>query len=149
MLRWFPRFQVATTCFLCSPPDLNLVVINFIFCIHVKQPLPPGNNSIAVNNNNNNNNNNKDVFPLLPASCDFVCYLTSPYLFPSFSCSIVFYLPTPWSLTAAFFPLHSLSLPGSSYPHNVTTAHQHTIVAPLDGAVDILRIYLFCVEIEL
>ena len=24
-LRWFPRFQVATTCFSCSPPDLNLV----------------------------------------------------------------------------------------------------------------------------
>jgi len=22
MLRWFPRFQVATTCILCSPPDL-------------------------------------------------------------------------------------------------------------------------------
>jgi hypothetical protein len=20
MLRWFPRFQVATTCFSCSPP---------------------------------------------------------------------------------------------------------------------------------
>ena len=36
MLRWFPRFQVATTCFLCSPPDLNLVVTNFIFCLHVK-----------------------------------------------------------------------------------------------------------------
>ena len=36
MLRWFPRFQVATTCFLCSPPDLNSVVTNFIFCIHVK-----------------------------------------------------------------------------------------------------------------
>ena len=36
MLRWFPRFQVATTCFLCSPPDLNLLVNNFIFCIHVK-----------------------------------------------------------------------------------------------------------------
>ena len=35
-LRWFPRFQVATTCFSCSPPDLNLLVINFIFCIHVK-----------------------------------------------------------------------------------------------------------------
>ena len=35
-LRWFPRFQVATTCFSCSPPDLNLVVTNFIFCIHVK-----------------------------------------------------------------------------------------------------------------
>src|SRR5215475_3622417 len=26
MLRWFPRFQVATTCFSCSPPDLNSVV---------------------------------------------------------------------------------------------------------------------------
>ena len=36
MLRWFPTFQVATTCFSCSPPDLNLVVTNFIFCIHVK-----------------------------------------------------------------------------------------------------------------
>ena len=36
MLRWFPRFQVVTTCFSCSPPDLNLVVTNFIFCIHVK-----------------------------------------------------------------------------------------------------------------
>ena len=29
MLRWFPRFQVATTCFSCSPPDLNLLVTNF------------------------------------------------------------------------------------------------------------------------
>ena len=36
MLRWFPRFQVATTCFSCSPPDLNLLVTNFIFHIHVK-----------------------------------------------------------------------------------------------------------------
>jgi hypothetical protein len=36
MLRWFPRFQVATTRFSCSPPDLNLLVTNFIFCIHVK-----------------------------------------------------------------------------------------------------------------
>ena len=35
MLRWFPRFQVATTCFSCSPPHLNLLVTNFIFCIHV------------------------------------------------------------------------------------------------------------------
>ena len=25
MLRWFPTFQVATTCFSCSPPDINLV----------------------------------------------------------------------------------------------------------------------------
>ena len=36
MLRWFPKFQVATTCFSCSPSDLNLVVTNFIFCLHVK-----------------------------------------------------------------------------------------------------------------
>jgi len=36
MLSWFPRFQVATTCFSCSPPELNLLVTNFIFCIHVK-----------------------------------------------------------------------------------------------------------------
>jgi hypothetical protein len=25
MLRWFPTLQVATTCFSCSPPDVNLV----------------------------------------------------------------------------------------------------------------------------
>jgi len=36
MLRWFPRFQVATTCFSCRPPDLNLVVTNFMFCLHIK-----------------------------------------------------------------------------------------------------------------
>ena len=36
MLRWFSRFQVATTCFSCIPPDLNLLVTNFIFCVHVK-----------------------------------------------------------------------------------------------------------------
>jgi len=36
MLRWFPRFQVATTCFSCSPPDLNLLVTSFTFCMRVK-----------------------------------------------------------------------------------------------------------------
>ena len=36
MLRWFPKFQVATTCFSRSPTDLNSVVTNFMFCIHVK-----------------------------------------------------------------------------------------------------------------
>jgi len=36
MLRRFPTFQVATTCFSCSPSDLNLLVNNFTFCIHVK-----------------------------------------------------------------------------------------------------------------
>ena len=36
MLRWFPSFQVATTCFSCSPPDLNLLVTNLMFCLHVK-----------------------------------------------------------------------------------------------------------------
>ena len=53
MLRCFPTFQVATTCFSCSPPDLNSVVTDFMFCLHVKQPLPSGNNPISVNNNNN------------------------------------------------------------------------------------------------
>jgi len=32
MLRRFPTFQVATTCFSCSPSDLNLIVTNFILC---------------------------------------------------------------------------------------------------------------------
>ena len=36
ILRYFPRFQVASTCFSCIPPDLNLLVTNFIFCIYVK-----------------------------------------------------------------------------------------------------------------
>jgi len=32
MLRWFPSFQVASTCLSCSPPDLNfLVTFFFIF----------------------------------------------------------------------------------------------------------------------
>ena len=35
-LRRFPTFQVATTSFSCSPPDLNLLVTNFVFCLHVK-----------------------------------------------------------------------------------------------------------------
>ena len=58
MLRRLPTFQVATTCFSCSPPDLNLnlSLTSFILCLHVKQPLPPGDSPIAVYNNNNNNN---------------------------------------------------------------------------------------------
>jgi len=36
MLRWFPKFQVATTSSSYSHPDLNLLVTNFVFCIHVK-----------------------------------------------------------------------------------------------------------------
>jgi hypothetical protein len=48
MLRWLPRFQVATTCFSCSPPDLNLLVTNFIFCVHAKWPLPPGDIIIII-----------------------------------------------------------------------------------------------------
>ena len=36
MLRCFSRFHVATTCFQCSPPDLNLLVTNFISFLHVK-----------------------------------------------------------------------------------------------------------------
>jgi len=49
MLRWFPAFQVATTYFSCSPPDLNLLVTDFMFCLHGKSWLPPGDNPIAVN----------------------------------------------------------------------------------------------------
>ena len=30
MLRWFPSFQVATTCLSCSPPDLNFLVTFFL-----------------------------------------------------------------------------------------------------------------------
>ena len=36
MLRWFPSFQVATTCLSCSPPDLNSLVTFFPhICVHV------------------------------------------------------------------------------------------------------------------
>ena len=31
MLRWFPTFQVATTCFSCSRPELNFLDPYFIF----------------------------------------------------------------------------------------------------------------------
>jgi len=31
MLRWFPSFQVASTCLSCSPPDLNFLVTFFFF----------------------------------------------------------------------------------------------------------------------
>ena len=38
MMRWLPTFQVATTCFSRSLPDLNLNLSlnSFIFCLHVK-----------------------------------------------------------------------------------------------------------------
>ena len=35
MLRWFPSFQVATTCLSCSPPDLNFLVTFFSFFMFV------------------------------------------------------------------------------------------------------------------
>jgi NAD-dependent dihydropyrimidine dehydrogenase PreA subunit len=31
MLRWFPSFQVATTCLACSPPDLNFLATFFLY----------------------------------------------------------------------------------------------------------------------
>ena len=31
LLRWFPSFQVATTCLSCSPPELNFLVTFFFF----------------------------------------------------------------------------------------------------------------------
>ena len=36
MLRWFPPFQGASTCFSCSPPDLNSVVSNCLLSCYVK-----------------------------------------------------------------------------------------------------------------
>ena len=35
MLKWFPSFQVATTCFSCSPPDLNFLVTFFFIFVYV------------------------------------------------------------------------------------------------------------------
>jgi hypothetical protein len=44
MLRWFPRFQVATICFSCSPPDLNvnLLVISFVYLYTCKITIATG-----------------------------------------------------------------------------------------------------------
>jgi len=33
MVRWFPRLQVATACFSCSPPDLNFLDPYFLFML--------------------------------------------------------------------------------------------------------------------
>jgi hypothetical protein len=49
MLRWFPPFQVVSTCFSCSPPDLYSVVTNCLLSYYVKWPLPQGDNPTAVN----------------------------------------------------------------------------------------------------
>jgi len=35
MLRWFPSFKVATTCYSCRLPDLNFLVTFFFFFIFV------------------------------------------------------------------------------------------------------------------
>ena len=35
MLRWFPSFQVATTCFSCIPPDLNFLVTFFFISVYM------------------------------------------------------------------------------------------------------------------
>jgi hypothetical protein len=32
MLRWFPSFQIVTTCFSCSPPELNFLVLISYLC---------------------------------------------------------------------------------------------------------------------
>ena len=36
MLRWFSSFQVATTCFSCSPSDLNFPSYLSHICVHAK-----------------------------------------------------------------------------------------------------------------
>jgi len=33
ILRWFPKLQVVTACFSCSPPDLNFLDPYFIFML--------------------------------------------------------------------------------------------------------------------
>jgi len=40
MLRWFPRLQVATACFSCSPPDLNFLDPYFIFMYKKRKAVP-------------------------------------------------------------------------------------------------------------
>ena len=35
MLRWFPSFQVATTCLSCSPPELNFLVTFFFIFVYM------------------------------------------------------------------------------------------------------------------
>jgi len=35
LLRWFPSFQVATTCFSCSPPDLKFLVTFFFVFLYM------------------------------------------------------------------------------------------------------------------
>ena len=35
-VRFYPNLNIATSCFSCSPPDLNSVVTDFMFCMHVK-----------------------------------------------------------------------------------------------------------------
>jgi len=35
MLRWFPSFQVATTCFSCSFPNLKFLVTFFLIYIYI------------------------------------------------------------------------------------------------------------------
>jgi hypothetical protein len=47
-----PKIPFGTTCFSFTTPDLNLLVNIFIFCIRVKQTLPPCDNKMGDNNNN-------------------------------------------------------------------------------------------------
>ena len=35
MLRWFPRLQVATACFSCSPPSFKYIRSLIHVCVHV------------------------------------------------------------------------------------------------------------------
>ena len=35
MLKWFPSFQVATTCLSCSPLDLNFLVTFFFIFVYM------------------------------------------------------------------------------------------------------------------
>jgi hypothetical protein len=84
MLRWFPRLQVATACFSCSPPDLSFLDPYFIFMhmrynqchrVTAQLQLNNNNNNNNINNNsssnNNNNNNNNNLLGFITAVAIF------------------------------------------------------------------------------
>jgi hypothetical protein len=49
LVRWLPSFQVATTCFSCSPPEIYFSIRTTTRLLYTcYKPLPPGSNPIVV-----------------------------------------------------------------------------------------------------
>jgi hypothetical protein len=82
MLRWFPPFQVASTCFSRSPPDFNSVVTNCLLSYYVKWPLPPADNPTAVNKYQHHHHV-QDGLGLIPVPCILKIKLVPPSLLRS------------------------------------------------------------------